>query len=339
MEIEFLPIIDDNIYKRIKSFSNYSFYHSYEWHRFINETFKWNITGVVGKIDNEISFFLPLVTKRRLGLKKHAIALPFSHRIGILFIDSAKESLIDFEHELTLQLPNIEIHDALAGTVFKKKCLNFQTLLQLSNYNSIDELFKSFDYKSIRYEINKALKSGIRIDNSINTKTIHDFYLLELNTRHRQGAPVYPSDFFLKLFKNISKNDISMYIAYVEETPIAGSIFFHNLQSTIYAYSASKLDYKKYSATDLLVWYGIKNAFERGHQIFDFGTTPIHLEGLKKYKEKWGATSIELNYSYFPKVASIKRKRKMMTLITFILKKMPASIFRRVSPYLIKMAI
>jgi len=339
MNIEIIEHINENIYNEIKQLCNYSIYHSYGWHRFLEETFRWKVNAVIVKENAEILFFIPFVCKRRLGINKHTIALPFSHKVGILYKDSAKAELIHFTHKMKSFFTDFEIHDNVDGGEFESKCLNYQTILDLSTFNTIEELYKSLDYKSIRYEVNKALKSDIRIEQTINPKSIHDFYLCELETRHRQGSPMYPGNFFPNLFAHIPKDEISMYVAYKGETPIAGTIFFHNANSAIYAYSASKQTFNSYSATDLLLWYGIKNAFEKGHHLFDFGTTPLHLEGLKRYKEKWGATSIELCYSYFPKAATIERDSKKIKLISSVLRNLPLGMFKRISPILLKTAI
>ena len=335
MNIEVLENINDNIYNEIKSLCNYSIYHSFGWHKFLEETFNWKVKCIIGIENTEILFFIPFVSKHRIGLKKYNIALPFSHNVGVLYKNSVKEELIHFANKLKIHLNNLEIHDNFIGNDFELKCLNYQTILDMSKFNTVDELYKSLDYKSIRYEINKSLKSNIHVENTITQKTINDFYLCELETRHRQGSPIYPKNFFANLFKFIPANEISMFVAYKEKEPLAGTIFFHNSNYTTFAYSASKQN----NQTDLLLWYGIKNAFERGHHIFDFGTTPLHLEGLKKYKEKWGASSHELYYSYFPEAVTIERDGSKIKVLSYLLKNIPTSVFREISPVLLKLAI
>ena len=339
MDIKIIENISEEIYNKIKILNNYSIYHSLEWHRFLEVTFHWKVKGIIAFKNSEIVFFVPFIQKHRLSKRKVNITLPFSHKVGVLYKDSIKNELENILDKIKQYINNLEIHDKITSNDFKICCLNYQTILNLKQFNTKEELFKSMDYKSVRYEINKALKSEIKIESIINNKTINDFYNCELETRHRQGAPIYPINFFHNLFKHIPESERSMFTAYKDDNILAGVIFFHYQNTTVYAYSASKQNSKNVSATDLLLWNGIKNAFEKGYEIFDFGTTPIHLEGLKKYKEKWSASSHELYYSYFPDAITIKRDGFGVKIISSVLKNMPINLFKTISPKILKLAI
>lgn len=344
--IKILNVIDDSVYDEISDFKNLSFYHSKHWHNVLSDAFNWNVSAIVLLSQKKVIAFLPFINKRRLISKKN-ICLPLSHQVGIAyekkFIDSIDE-VLSFIEETFL---SFEIHSHLKTKNLLNVHKNYITHLDLKKYDTTNSLFKSLDYKSIRYMINKAKKNDVFIDSSFSKKLFVDFYELELLTRHQQGAPIYPENFFELIFDNFKykQDSIGIRIAYINDAPISGSIILYSGKIAIYGYSASTNDraIKKLGANELVLWESIESAFNKGYTIFDFGTTPKHLTGLLKYKEKWGGESTILNYSFLNKKnvgnGSVNRESKIVLLISNVLKKLPVGLFKKISPYLLKNAV
>jgi lipid II:glycine glycyltransferase (peptidoglycan interpeptide bridge formation enzyme) len=341
MNFKIIEEISPEIYSEISTFENSTLYHTSEWHEFIKKTFGWKTAAIIGHNEEGHIFFLPFISKRRLSLNKINISLPFSHLVNLTYRQNTSINIESLSAFIKTHLANIEIHADLETSGFMKNRANYITKLDLRQFNTVDTLFSSFDYKSIRYMINKAQKNNLRIENSPTKEVLSDMYRLELMTRHRQGSPIYPKSFFENIFKYISNKNLSISLIYNEDIPISGSIYFHNLNHTVYAYSASVNDknLKNLGGNELGLWLGIKEAFRRNHEWFDFGTTPISQIGLLKYKEKWGGISELLNYSYYPEIHTINRDSKSANLVSDILKKMPLPLFKVVSSTLIKRLI
>ncbi len=344
--IKILDVIDDSIYDEISGFKDLSFYHSKQWHNVLSNSFNWKVSAIVALSKGEIVAFLPFINKRRL-LSKINICLPLSHNIGIAFEKKFITSLNEVLNFVEQNFVNFEIHCDLKNKKKYKVNKNFITHLNLKKHNTADSLFKSLDYKSIRYMINKAKKNNVIINSSFSKKLFKDFYELELLTRHHQGAPIYPQNFFEQIFDNFKykQDSIDIRIAYMSDAPISGSIILYSSKIAIYGYSASVNDraIKKLGANELVLWESIEGAFKKGYSVFDFGTTPKHLIGLLKYKEKWGGESSILNYSFVNKKnvtnSSVNRRSKIVLLISKILRKSPVFIFKKISPYLLKNAV
>lgn len=339
MKVEVVNKLTTDIYKEAKKLNGYSFYHTQYWHDFLKKTFGWKTKAVVVYQNNKLKLFLPYLSKYRYFLYKKNISLPFSHKVAVAYDKEYKDLL----KSISLPLNNIEIHDEVKHHEFYYRHDNDITKLDLSNYECEDTLFKSFHYKSIRYMINRAKKQDFEILNTPTQETINSFYSLELETRHRQGAPIYPVRFFENLFNIVPNDMLSIFVVKYNNKPIAGSIFFHYNNETVYAYSASvsDRDIKKLGANELTLWNGIQTAYRKGHKSFDFGTTPIHLQGLKKYKEKWNGESYPLFYSYFnkKKQKDISRTGDAVSLVSTVLRNMPITMFKHISPVLLKIAI
>jgi hypothetical protein len=331
--------ISDDVYGIIKSFENYSIYHSKQWHLFLNKTFKWDVQFVLGICDEKVCFILPYIEKKRYNLKNYTIALPFSHKINIAYDKKNEIGLLDFENKIAEEFANIEVHQECKSDVFLKKSINNITTINLSGFGCYEEYFKILDYKVTRYS--KLQNANIVEKDMISDETASDFYNLELITRKRLGSPIYPKDFFNNLFRIIDINDIFVKILYVDSKPIAGVILLKDNDCALYAYSAYSNERKSYKlhTSEYLICEGIKWAFKKGCTCFDFGTTPNHLTGLKLFKEKWGGKTSIINYSYLNVNIKIDRTSFSSRIVSVILSKLPTKLFEISSMLIIKYVV
>jgi len=341
MQLKKVNHISDSLYDEIKSFCNYNIYHSKQWHAFLSKSFDWNISFVIGVYSDKVCFILPFVEKKRYNMRKYTVSLPFSHKINIAYDPLFKDRLIEFENNIGSFCSNIEIHDECISNVFRKSSLNNITKIDLTKFRNAEEIFASFDYKSIKYEINKFHRFNLEVKDSISDQAAKDFYSLELETRKRLGSPVYPEDFFVNLFNSLNSEDIFVKIVYSDSKPIAGIILIKYNDSALYAYSAysDEMKSKKLNSTEYLIFEGIKWAFDKRCKYFDFGTTPNHLTGLKQFKEKWGGTSTDLYYSYLNAVSNINRTSMTAKIISNVLSHLPTKLFESCSQIIIKYVV
>jgi len=342
VEIKKLENINATVYEQASSLQNFSFYHNREWHEFLQNTFGWKIHALVSMDEaGRSQLFLPFVSKLRPNLKRNNIALPFSHEIGPAFQKGLKLEKI-FQN---FPLGNMEVHGTIKSKNFQKAAPNYTTILNLKKYKSFDQYYKTLDYKSIKYPINRAEKNKISISRDFTSENFKIFRELLVHTRKRQGAPMYPAKFFENLCQTFKDTKgVSIYIAFFENSPVSGAIFFNHKDTCIYAYSTStnEKNLKKLGGNELVMSYAVEDAIKTGKKHFDFGTTPRHLTGLRKFKEKWGGKSTPLYYSFFPKrakISQVRRDGKLVSIISTILTKMPLPLFKILSPRILKIAI
>ncbi len=346
MIVKFLENITPNIYKAIKGLEGVTIYHTKEWHNFLHRTFNWSTKAIIGLAENgELIFFLPFISKCRTDFKKHNISLPLSHKVGLAVRKDYFPNIDCIISEIKKILNDIEIHIEINSPDMEIIYLYDETILDLTKYKNIDELYRNLDYTSIRYRINRAKKNNIIISNELSEENFEYFYRLEVETRIRQGSPIYPRSFFKNLLSCLKDTGwLSIYIAFYNRKPISGSIFLHFQNHSIYAYSASvtKKEIKKIGANELILWSGILESYSLGKQYFDFGTSSIALPKLRLFKEKWGGKSRPLLYSYYtkgrqPKI--ISRSSIGTKIASVLLKWMPKSIFKVIGPCLLKLIV
>jgi len=90
----------------------------------------------------------------------------------------------------------------------------------------------------------------------------------------------------------LRNNSRVLFICYKEETPIAiAAIHMEDEKPTLFI-NASLKDYQKFQPNNLLYWECMLWAKRNGYSQFDFGGWQVnakgHLEGINKFKEKWG---------------------------------------------------
>jgi len=332
-------------YLEIESWDGYDIYHTTAWHQFLKQVFSWNVNFFCIYQDRELVFILPYVNKFRQNLKRYKISLPFSHHVIPLVKPEFAESLEFFYEMIAVPTRRLEIHSKINSSKLSFDAKNYITQIDFGHIENQQDLFKKLDYKSVRYMINRAEKNHIVIDKTPSLKNMDFFYELECETRRRQGAPIYPHNFFRQLYECCHAH-LSIIIAFFENKPVSGAIFFHNKNNTVYGYAASVSDknIKKLGINEIVLWEALKSSYLKGDEFFDFGTTPVHHTGLRKYKEKWGAESILQEYSYSATQpnhidSQIARDGKIAKLASWIFSNLPSAVYKKITPYFLKLAI
>ncbi len=338
--------ISNKIYDQINNFENFSLYHTKYWHEFVKKTFNWEVNAVIGMNNKKIIFLLPYISKFRIDLKKHNICFPFSHKAGLIYDRRYKDKINDFYSKLNDLFNNFEIRDTVDNPNFHKVITHKIVLLNLKKYKHEDELFNNFNKKGIQRNINKALQSGVMVKQENTYEAFNKFYEMKVDTRLRQGSPVYPKSFFYNLYDSFKETDyIKLYLAYYNNKAVAGSMFFHYNNAAIYAYGASvnNREYFKIGINQIVLWRAVKEAFHQNLNYIDFGRSHISNDDLIKYKLKWGGTSFPLSYSFLDgkkgKINPIKRGSKFIKTASLVLKYSPRPIFKLISPYLLRIII
>lgn len=125
--------------------------------------------------------------------------------------------------------------------------------------------------KGTRYEIRKAEKLGIRVEESRDPKDIRQFYELQLKTSKRQGFVPFSYKYLLEQFKVFSSaNHAVLYSAYFEKKLLAQAFIIFYGNEAVYHYGASTEEGRHYPGAYLIQWKAILEAKKRRLKKYNF---------------------------------------------------------------------
>ncbi len=333
--------IENINFSEASGLENFSFYHTRQWCEVLHNTFGWEMKSVEAYEKDKLVFFVPFVSKYRFDGRKYNVSLPLSHRVEPAYKSGVKKEL---KHVFVTikELGHFEVHDKILSSELVSTSDHTRAVLDLSKFDDIDQVFNNLSKSSIQRKIKKAQKEGVVVKKENSKKSFVDFTELQNRTRKRQGSPAYPGSFFTnihKFFKNTGY--IDLFVAYYNKKPVAGVIFTYSKDTAVYSYGASFDDREllRLGINQTVMWEAIKESYKNGRKIIDFGKTPNSHTSLKEYKEKWGAVSYPLYYSYTEDINKhqINREGLLTRVVSWSLQKCPYVVFKKSSPYLLNL--
>ena len=148
--------------------------------------------------------------------------------------------------------------------------------------------------KNTRYEINRAVKMGVKIESSCDEKALNEFYKIHMDTVKRHKFIPFPLNFLQKQLQVLSKDhQIEIFNAIFENKIIASAIIVFYGQEASYHHAASLSEYNKIPASYLIQWEVIKKAKEKGCLRYNFWGIVDDNDnhpwfGLSQFKMKFG---------------------------------------------------
>lgn len=142
-----------------------------------------------------------------------------------------------------------------------------------------------------RNMIRKAEKEGVQIVESDDYETFKILYDATMSDLHAESYYFFPEGYY-EDFKHSFKENGLLCLALLHGKPIAGSMFMFSEEYAHYHLSARDRAYSRYAANNLILWYGIQKAKERGCKWFHFGggTTGDDEDSLLKFKKEFSKT-------------------------------------------------
>jgi len=329
--------------KFVESHPKGSPYHLSYWMRVLHKTYSFTPFMYVQKNDNEnISGIVPCFFIKGFFKGNRIVSLPFTDSCDPLLNDHSQEKelwqKIINEHKDNIKY--MEIRGSLlqdSGLV----CHNYYKLHVLNLGSDISEVEKNIDKKTIRYSIRKAQKGGIEIREENTQWGIEEIYRLNFLTRKKHGVPPQPFAFFKNIFDDlVLKGYASILLAVFNSKTLAGGVFLKFKETYYYKYNASDPQcLSKQNPNHLLTWHAIQKATQEGYRFFDFGRTSPDNMGLMRYKEMWGAKSVDLPYYYYPKImgaVSQKESGLLFRTLTRVWQSLPDAVVKRIGPIICK---
>ena len=142
-----------------------------------------------------------------------------------------------------------------------------------------------------RNMIRKAEKEGVTIVESDDYETFRKLYNGTMSDLHAEDFYFFPPEYYNE-YKKTFKNESLLCLAQYDGKVIAGSMFMFSENYAHYHLSARDREYSRYAANNLILWYGIQKAKERGCKWLHFGggTTGDDNDSLLKFKRDFSKT-------------------------------------------------
>lgn len=145
-----------------------------------------------------------------------------------------------------------------------------------------------------RNMIRKAEKEGVTIVESNDYNSFMQLYNGTMKDLHAEDFYFFPQAYYNE-YKESFKGKSLLCFATYEGKPIAGSMFMFSDEYAHYHLSGRDRDYSRYAANNLILWYAIRKAKERGCKWFHFGggTTGFEDDSLLKFKKEFSKTETD----------------------------------------------
>lgn len=139
-----------------------------------------------------------------------------------------------------------------------------------------------------RNMIRKAEKEGVSIVESDDYETFRKLYDGTMSDLHAESFYFFPQSYYDEYKQNFKDNSLLCF-AMLDGNIIAGSMFMFSDDYAHYHLSARNRNYSRFAANNLILWYAIQKAKERGCQWFHFGggTTGNENDSLLKFKKEF----------------------------------------------------
>lgn len=139
-----------------------------------------------------------------------------------------------------------------------------------------------------RNMIRKAEKGGVTIVDSEDYETFRSLYDGTMSDLHAASFYFFPQSYYEE-YKQSFKDKSLLCLAILNGKVIAGAMFMFSDDYAHYHLSARNREYSSYAANNLILWYGIQKAKERGCKWFHFGggTTGDDNDSLLKFKKEF----------------------------------------------------
>jgi CelD/BcsL family acetyltransferase involved in cellulose biosynthesis len=304
-------------------------FHHTAWSRLMQESYGYvPFVVVLRGANGNICAGLPMMEVNRMFGRRRWVSVPFSDHCAPLCRDSAAlrrltEALISQAQKP--KAPKIELRWTMPPQSEIRTSAEY--VLHTIQLDSALEKVADRIHHSHRRNIRTAKAHDVQIKFGRNLEDVNAFYLLHLQTRHRQGIPIQPYHYFELLYKRLIVQGLGfVLLAYANEQCLAGAIFLHWHHTLTYKYGASRPDGLHLRPNHLIFWNAIQWGCNNGYSNLDLGRTDLENHGLREFKERWGANETKLSYSIFPAAVRKQNKVSLLPVLKALIRNLPISV-------------
>jgi CelD/BcsL family acetyltransferase involved in cellulose biosynthesis len=162
-----------------------------------------------------------------------------------------------------------------------------------------------------RRNVDRAAREGVTVTFSTDREALLEtFYRLHLLTRRRQGVPIQPRRFFVRLWEHVlARGSGFVVVASLGGRPAAAAVFLDGNRTLTYKFGASDPELLGARPNHAVFWAAIEWACLAGRATFDLGRTDVENAGLRAFKSSWGAAERPLVYTGLGQAHAAARDR------------------------------
>lgn len=273
-------------------------FHTSNWARTLNESYGFTPRYFSAFEGGKLSALIPVMEVKSFLTGCRGVSLPFSDFC---------ESILPFEMTRGEQVEQLTSYGRAAGWKYLELRGERGVPDNTPGYRSYfthtidlscgeNQLYHNLR-SSTRRNIEKAKKERVCVKSGTSFDFVDSYYRLNCLTRKQHGVPPQPFIFFVKLHEQmIAKGMGKVLLAEHDGNCIAGAVLLHYGEKVLYKFGASNRDYQHLRANNLVMWEGILNSCKNGYRHFSFGRTEPENEGLRQFKNGWGADEEILRY-------------------------------------------
>lgn len=313
-------------------------YHTAIWGRVLHDSYNYEPRYLVQISDGKLIALVPVMEVKSLLTGKRGVSLPFTDFCEPIISDvnsrrDILERLVEYGRNAHWKYLEFRGGEQMLGQVPSSSSF-YRHVLKLST--NVDAVYGQLRANT-RKNVKKAQREGVTITQSGTLDAVRSFYTMHCKTRKRHGVPPQPFHFFERIYDHVISRDHGLVaLASQKEKIIAGAIYFHFGQEAIYKFGASDSTYLHLRPNDLLMWETIQWYCRNGFEQFCFGRTELDNEGLRKFKNGWGAKESVICYFNYNLVEKEFEPEKGSIIGTYtnVLKWMPIFLLKLIGKVL-----
>jgi len=303
-------------------------FHSSAWARVIADTYGYEPDYFLGE-GLRGRCVVPMMEVRDFLHRRSGVGLPFSDAVPALgdrgqVRAETLDALVDFATRRKWR--SIEIRDSLGIPGMRKRVGYVQHTAVLDK--GIEAVRESL-HDSIRRNIRKAERLGVKVRSSRDLEAMEGFYRLHCLTRRKHGIPPQPINFFRNLWRELITAGFGFVTcAFHSGRLVSASVFLLFGSTATYKYGASLESHHLLRANHLVMWRSIENCIQEGYRIFSLGRTDIGQNGLIRYKDGWGAEACPCPYTVSGGRTWTSARTGISAMLCTVVRRMPIPVLR-----------
>jgi CelD/BcsL family acetyltransferase involved in cellulose biosynthesis len=323
------PVTDPRWGEALRA-SDATVFHHPAWLRALRDEYRHPIWAICLEDDEgRVVAGLPVATVVSRLTGNRLVALPFSDVCPpILSGDASRLApLVEaLEQERARRGLPLEVHAQLEGLPSCSQGDEFlhQTAALPKDVAGVDRLLSAKKRRAVR----RAVRDGVEVERRTDRAAIDAFFALHVRTRRKHGVPTQPRSFFRRL-EALFQQDLGFLLLAVHGgQPIAAAVYLRFNGVMTLKYSASDERRLKLRGNTLIYDRALRIAVEEHCQRFDFGRTELENEGLRYFKEEFGAETRSLTYTLAPARRGARSVRSVSSLQKTVIRRSPALLGR-----------
>ena len=162
-----------------------------------------------------------------------------------------------------------------------------------------EKLIDLFDDPRPR-NIRRSIKGGVRIVRAQDEQAMDFLYKTHEENMRAIGGLAKRRDFFDILSASFAAQEWEIYMAYLEDHPVAALLVLYAGKTVEYFTPVVVEQYRSTQALTLCIYTAMQDAMRAGYAHWNWGGTWLTQDGVYDFKKRWGTA--EYTYYYYTKI-------------------------------------